>query len=468
MTSRRFRRPDGQQEQQENEDEALARALQLQFEREAAASSSASNSNNPNNPQVVSDEEIARRVQEQEQQLYRQQQRQQQRSSSLSRRQPPPRTSSAGSSGAAAVAVQAEHAPDDAAVARRLAAEQEQSAQAAAQAAVASSSSNRPWRSKRSTTNSGGFVFPRETSTRIEEEEDALEPLNASGGYVFPVPTASESMTDDTEEEAPPASEVLRDEITSSELFTDRQVAQRVEQEMQDELVAERLQQREQQRYDQRRAAQLQADQRLANQQQLQQQRQRAPVNPRKKLYGSLITIALVVGAVVGIVYYFVILGGDVPSINLTPEDFANEDPFDEMNPEDANSWANSGNGISLTVINALETKWYQYFYDALDDWDSGYPDTLTLRTEFHGTAGGASHDVACATVSGKVKVCNGNYGNTAWKGINEVLINGNGYIVASSARMNEFYIKGDDDQMQHTMCHELGRYLWSVCVCVL
>jgi hypothetical protein len=55
------------------------------------------------------------------------------------------------------------------------------------------------------------------------------------------------------------------------------------------------------------------------------------------------------------------------------------------------------------------------------------------------------------------MKVCNGNYGDTRWRGINQVLMT-NGYIVSSSAKMNEYYLyESNDDQKQYTMCHEMG-----------
>ncbi|KAL7559976.1 hypothetical protein ACA910_022464 [Epithemia clementina (nom. ined.)] len=436
-------------QQQESEDEALARALQLQYEREAAASAASFAAAPPPSRSTTT---LGGSVRQPHRSTFSTS------SSNTKKKRSKNRTG------------EYQDQDDDEAYARRLAAEQESAGQAAAAAAAVS---NRRLKSSSRnngtvvTNNSGGFVFPTET-----EHDNHIN----SGGYVFPVPTASESISDETDEDLLNAPHhtvpVFHEEDVEVEASTmaparpltevelsDLEYAQRVEQELRDELVAERLQQREAQRINQRRAHQMQHDE---------QQRAAVVVAPppqqrKKRIYGSLITIALVVGAVVALVYYFVVLGGGVPNINLTPEDFANEDPYNEMDPSDANAWSNNGNGVSLTVINALETKWYQYFYDAIDDWDNGYPDTLTLSTDFNQVAGAGSHDAACSTISGRVKVCNGNYGNTHWKGINEVLIDGNGFIVASAARMNEFYLgNNDDDQMQYTMCHELG-HAWGL-----
>ena len=66
-------------------------------------------------------------------------------------------------------------------------------------------------------------------------------------------------------------------------------------------------------------------------------------------------------------------------------------------------------------------------------------------------------HHSDCEPVDNKAKVCNGNYGDTLWRGINQVLIQ-NGYIVATTSKMNEFYLnKASVAQKRYTLCHEMG-----------
>ena len=93
-----------------------------------------------------------------------------------------------------------------------------------------------------------------------------------------------------------------------------------------------------------------------------------------------------------------------------------------------------------------MDDVWDEFFYRAILDWDTGYPDALTLSTST------VDPDSVCTEVSGKVKVCNGNYGTTSWKGINEVHISGSGYIYASTARLNDYYFNGNKGSMQYTM----------------
>lgn len=133
-------------------------------------------------------------------------------------------------------------------------------------------------------------------------------------------------------------------------------------------------------------------------------------------------------------------------------EIFDKEDPFNGANPDDANHWSNDGNGLELTLINALDAEWYPYFEIAVEEWEFGSPDSLTLSTET------SNAESECKAVTGVMKVCNGDYGETDWKGINTVLLQ-NGWITTSTARMNDhFFTQGSDEhKRQYTMCHEIG-----------
>jgi hypothetical protein len=184
--------------------------------------------------------------------------------------------------------------------------------------------------------------------------------------------------------------------------------------------------------------------------------RQIAPVDDcsNMKLLQYLVPIILIIGCSVGLVISSgngskLAPGGGLKSLNSNVED-----PF--LGSE-VPRWENKGgNGLELTMVNALEDKWQVVFALAIADWDFGNPDALTLNTEQ------IDHDVDCESVDGKVKVCNGDYGATKWRGINIAVVNSkSGYMEASSAKMNEYYLsKGGDAVMQYTMCHEVGHSL--------
>lgn len=137
-----------------------------------------------------------------------------------------------------------------------------------------------------------------------------------------------------------------------------------------------------------------------------------------------------------------------------SPQEFADEDPFSQLGPDEVYKWRTNNNGLQLEVLNALDDLWFPFFYRAVSEWDDGNPDAVDLKTSR------VNPDSACKTVAGVLKVCNGNYGETAWRGINKLLLE-NDSIYASAARMNEFYFRGEDvDQRQYTMCHEIGHGL--------
>jgi hypothetical protein len=158
------------------------------------------------------------------------------------------------------------------------------------------------------------------------------------------------------------------------------------------------------------------------------------------------------IAVAVGILIYYFTGSKGLPNFIPGPEQFRGEDPFNNANPDDANVWRNKGKGLELTVINALDESWYPYFNTAVQQWDDGTPDALSLQVEM-----GQAPSPICREVDGAIKVCNGDYGATNWRGINKVLL-ANGWIYSSAARMNEYYFQGEDSaQRQYTMCHELG-----------
>jgi hypothetical protein len=123
-------------------------------------------------------------------------------------------------------------------------------------------------------------------------------------------------------------------------------------------------------------------------------------------------------------------------------------------NPQDAYRWESpQQSGLELTVLNALTDDWQQAFQTAMSEWDDGQPDTLTLQSER------VDVDVECEPLTGLLKVCNGDYGETDWLGLNAILFDmERKWILMSTAKMNEFFLsRASAAQRQYTMCHEIG-----------
>jgi len=141
-------------------------------------------------------------------------------------------------------------------------------------------------------------------------------------------------------------------------------------------------------------------------------------------------------------------LQGIVPDLEL----FRTEDPLmGELYAWRSSGGASNAGGLELTLLNCLDDEWHPFFDVAVEQWDNGSPDTLTLNTLLR------SPDPTCTRLMGVLKVCNGDYGATDWIGVNEILIE-NDLIVSSTAKMNEYHFggSGDDPKRQYTMCHEL------------
>jgi hypothetical protein len=166
------------------------------------------------------------------------------------------------------------------------------------------------------------------------------------------------------------------------------------------------------------------------------------------KLCQYLLPIVVLLGASVGLIY--ATGNGDIIS-DLIPE-FDNLNLFDPSSGKNAPHWPEDGNGLKVTIINALSNDWQTTFSLATADWNFGDPDAIEI-TEERGNP-----DPDCEAPDGKVIVCNGNYGDSKWRGVNEGILNPRGKMISSSARMNEYYLLNmGKGAWQYTMCHEIG-----------
>eukprot|EP00534_Pseudo-nitzschia_fraudulenta_P009139 CAMPEP_0201159084 /NCGR_PEP_ID=MMETSP0851-20130426/38115_1 /ASSEMBLY_ACC=CAM_ASM_000631 /TAXON_ID=183588 /ORGANISM="Pseudo-nitzschia fraudulenta, Strain WWA7" /LENGTH=398 /DNA_ID=CAMNT_0047437859 /DNA_START=80 /DNA_END=1276 /DNA_ORIENTATION=+ len=138
----------------------------------------------------------------------------------------------------------------------------------------------------------------------------------------------------------------------------------------------------------------------------------------------------------------------------FTP-DLWNEDPF--VGDNSTNVWrghTSGEGGLYLELWNALDESWQTEYTEAVGDWNNWCGvKSVSLTTK------DVEVDNACVQADGVMKVCNGNYGETGWLGINEVLKSvPRGIIQSSVAKMNEHYLlNADYDERLYTMCHELG-----------
>lgn len=147
--------------------------------------------------------------------------------------------------------------------------------------------------------------------------------------------------------------------------------------------------------------------------------------------------------------------------------------PSDEFGLKHTNLWKKptGAGGLNLVIENALDARWTPYFDEYVARWDAGYDtiDPLSLHVER------VEHDSACEASVGRLKVCNGNYGETGWRGINIALTDQDNLIRHSIAKFNDYYVDlsgnkwkrikysdfwgriEEESHLKYTMCHELG-----------
>ena len=114
--------------------------------------------------------------------------------------------------------------------------------------------------------------------------------------------------------------------------------------------------------------------------------------------------------------------------------------------------WARTANPFTLRVIDTNSSSWDAALDRAISDWDRS--SVLNLVEE----AGSA--DKRCRAVTGKVKSCNGSYGQNGWLGLATIRVSGS-HITSGTAKMNDTYFSmakyNDPVKKQHVICQEIG-----------
>lgn len=114
--------------------------------------------------------------------------------------------------------------------------------------------------------------------------------------------------------------------------------------------------------------------------------------------------------------------------------------------------WARTGNPFNLKLGDNVSTMWDGYLATTSSDWSiSSVLDTTVV-------AGGSKKN--CGPVSGRVEVCNKNYGNNGWLGIASIWVSGN-HITRGTVKVNDTYFNNsyynNPAWRQFVMCQEIG-----------
>lgn len=148
-----------------------------------------------------------------------------------------------------------------------------------------------------------------------------------------------------------------------------------------------------------------------------------------RRCFCIVLGILLVVGSVAGLSVAFT--GSPNPADYFIP--------IDPPGAKEAVRW-DANSGLYLTVENACDDSWTPYFDRSIADWNK--TEALILRTQR------VQYDAKCEPSRGRLKVCNGDYGNTPWRGINTAVKNAaTGYVIYSVSKLNDYHLKTDDDK---------------------
>ena len=113
--------------------------------------------------------------------------------------------------------------------------------------------------------------------------------------------------------------------------------------------------------------------------------------------------------------------------------------PVDPPGATEAVRW-DATSGLYLTVENACDETWTPYFEQSILEWNE--TEALILKSER------VLYDSECNPSRGRLKVCNGDYGLTEWKGLNTAVVSATtGTVVYSVSQLNDYHLQTDDDR---------------------
>lgn len=112
--------------------------------------------------------------------------------------------------------------------------------------------------------------------------------------------------------------------------------------------------------------------------------------------------------------------------------------------------WARTANPFTLALGDNMSASWDPLLSKASSDWSkSTVLDTLVVPGQAKGK---------CRPTSGRVEVCNGNYGFNGWLGLAQIWLSGS-HITQGAVKLNDSYLSSGYTQTnkQHVICQEVG-----------
>jgi len=119
--------------------------------------------------------------------------------------------------------------------------------------------------------------------------------------------------------------------------------------------------------------------------------------------------------------------------------------------------WARSSNPFDLPLGDNVDSRWDAHLATATVDWNKS---TVLNAAVVTGEAGNPKR---CGATSGRVEVCNANYGNNGWLGVAQIWASGD-HITQAIVKVNDTYYDtptyNTSAWRQSVMCQEIGHTL--------
>ena len=118
--------------------------------------------------------------------------------------------------------------------------------------------------------------------------------------------------------------------------------------------------------------------------------------------------------------------------------------------------WARSSNPISLAVVDSVAGVWDSLLPPVAAEWGA----STVINMSVQGGSSSLLTRLLCQPMSGRIRVCNANYGPTLWFGVAEVWLNASGHIYQATTKVNDFYFTGsfgNNTARRHVLCQEVG-----------
>jgi hypothetical protein len=118
--------------------------------------------------------------------------------------------------------------------------------------------------------------------------------------------------------------------------------------------------------------------------------------------------------------------------------------------------WARTANPFTLSIGDNVSSAWDGYLRTASSDWSAdtaGNPLNLTVTV--------AAGKGKCGSVSGRIEVCSGAYGNNGWLGLAQIWVSSGSHITRGNAKVNDTYYSlpkyNTPAWRASVMCQEIG-----------